>query len=159
MSPTLLRVLLAGPVLVAAAMTGWFAVADQLQLPFATTRLPANIAEAAADGHAPEVIRRLRFGEDPTRAYPLREHYITAPVLVATAPEAAVWARSVELMRLLDREGAIVGDAQRRELSCLAADLKIEDVAMYLSANEHIACTPGLAYRRLLARTTGEVVQ
>jgi hypothetical protein len=159
MTTILPRLFLTGPVLVAAGLTAWFVVAEQLELPFAMTRLPANIAEAAADGHAPEVVRRLRFGEDPTRVYPLRDHYISAAVMQATVPEAAMWSRSVELIRLLDREGAIVGEPERRELTCLAADLRMPDVVMYLSAGEHVACTPGLALRRLIARTTGEVVR
>src|SRR5262245_8811051 len=67
---------------------------------------PINIAEAAAQGSAAEVVRRVRQGEDPRGVRALRPESISSSVLRASALEAAVWSREVELVELLDRLGA-----------------------------------------------------
>jgi hypothetical protein len=157
MTPSILaRALIAAPVLAAAAVTGWLTIAEQLELPSVQARRPANIAEAAAAGNAAEVLRRLRFSEDPMRVYPVAEHYISTSVTRATALEAAMWPRRMQLIRLFDDEGAIVGDDLRRELTCLAADLKIAENVEYLSRGERVECEPGLALQRVFRRSSGE---
>lgn len=119
--------------------------------------VPANSAEAAGMGSAVHVVRFLRMGEDPNRVYPVRPEIISSAVLKATTLEAAMWSRQIELVQLLDREGAIVGDQRRRELACLAADLRVDDVVVYLSPDGVAHCDAGKAFERVLARTSGEV--
>ena len=80
---------------------------------------PINIAEAAAQGSAAEVVRRVRQGEDPRGIRALRPESISSSVLRASALEAAVWSREVELVELLDRLGAFQGN-ERERIGCLA---------------------------------------
>ena len=114
---------------------------------------PANSAEAAALGDAAMVTRSIRFGDDPTRVHALRPAFISPQVLRATTPEAALWSRQLEMIKLLDREGAIVGAASRRDLACLAIDLGLPHIADYL-VSPAPACVPGDAMRRMVERTT-----
>jgi hypothetical protein len=114
---------------------------------------PANSAEAAAIGDAATVTRAIRFGDDPTRVHVLRPAFISPQVLRATTPEAAMWARQLEMIKLLDREGAIVGAETRRGLACLAMDLGLPHIAEYLESPAP-ACVPGAAMQRVLERTT-----
>src|SRR5262245_44052559 len=72
-----------------------------------------NLAEAAALGSVSEVVRFLQAGEDPNRMVSVRPFVISSSVRQVTGLEAAVWHRSAELMRLLDKTGAIDGDARR----------------------------------------------
>lgn len=116
---------------------------------------PANAAEAAGMGSAVHVIRFIRLGVDPNRVYPVRPEIISSAVLRATTLEAAMWSRQVELVELLDREGAIVGAAQRHALACLAADLKVDDIVDYLAPDSISDCAPGKAFDRVAARTSG----
>jgi hypothetical protein len=114
---------------------------------------PSNLAEAAATGRADDVVRRLRRGEDPQRVYDLRPEAISSVVLKATTLEAAIWSRQRLMIELLDREGAIVDEAHRRELACLAADLDSPDVVEYLSPGGAPGCARGEVFNRVLART------
>jgi hypothetical protein len=59
------------------------------------------------------------------------------------------------MIRVLDREGAIVGADERRQLACLAQDLDLPDVANYLAPNQ--ACVRGAALERIIARSKPEV--
>jgi hypothetical protein len=56
-------------------------------------------------------------------------------------------------VRLLDRQGAIAEDGQRRALARLAADLDLGDVAAYLAVDGVAYCEPGQALARVTART------
>ncbi len=104
---------LAAPLGVAAALLIVVAAGERLgATPFAGV-VPANSAEAAGMASAADVLRFLRPGEDPNRVYPVRPEIISSAVRRATTLEAAMWSRQVELMQLLDREGAIVGPDQR----------------------------------------------
>ena len=116
---------------------------------------PANLAEAAGAARADLVVRFLRAGEDPARVYPVHRDVISSAVLQATALEAAIWARQLEMIELFDREGAIPhGSSARRALACLAVDLDVEDVAEYLSTAGDPSCTPDQALQAVMARTT-----
>jgi hypothetical protein len=145
------------PLTAAAMMLVLVAAGEQLGATPFTGMVPANSAEAAGMGSAVHVIRFLRMGEEPDRVYPVRPEIISSAVLKATTLEAAIWSRQIELVQLLDREGAIVGAQRRRELACLAADLRVEDVAEYLSPEGVAYCDAGKAFGRVLARTSGEV--
>jgi hypothetical protein len=115
---------------------------------------PANLAEAAGADRADLVVRFLRAGQDPARVYPIHRDVISSAVLHATALEAAIWSRQLEMIELLDRAGAIppAGDA-RRALACLAADLRVDDIVEYLSLPDAAPCVPEQALNAVMART------
>jgi hypothetical protein len=114
-----------------------------------------NSAEAAAAGDAPTALRFLRMGDNPSRMHPIRGDIISSKIRNATTLEAALWSRHIEMIRVLDREGAIVDADQRRELACLALDLELPEVADYLAPER--ACVPGAALERIIARSRPEV--
>jgi hypothetical protein len=114
-----------------------------------------NSAEAAAAGDAPTALRLLRMGDNPSVIHPIRSDIISSKIRYATTPEAALWSRHIEMIRVLDREGAIVDADQRRELACLALDLDLPDVANYLAPGQ--ACVQGAALERIIARSRTEV--
>ena len=116
---------------------------------------PLNAAEAAAAGDAAEVLRRLRFGEDPTRVEPLRPGIASSGVQRATTLEAAMWSRELEMIQMLDRHGAIVEPQTRRHLACLASDLDLADIARYLAADV-AHCEGDHALQHVIERTTGQ---
>ena len=116
---------------------------------------PRNVAEAAGMGHGPEVLRFLRSGQDATVILDVRPHIISSSVTRVSALEAAVWSRRAQLMRLLDREGAIPAGV-RAHLACLAADLGTAEVVDYLAATESARCEPGGTARRIAARSEVE---
>jgi hypothetical protein len=115
---------------------------------------PANLAEAAGSARADLVVLFLRAGEDPARVYPIHRDVISSAVLHATALEAAIWSRQLEMIELLDRAGAIPpGGGARPALACLAADLHVEDVAKYLTSADDPPCVPEQALNAVMART------
>lgn len=111
---------------------------------------PVNMAEAAGLGNAADVLRRLGVGEDPRSVLPVRPEIISSSVLRASALEAAVWSRQVELVKLLDRWGAFDG-GWRSRIGCLARDLQAEDIAAHLGATD--GCVPNAALDAVLERT------
>ena len=116
-----------------------------------------NIAEAAALGHASEVLRLRAAGQDPNRVWTVRENMISSTSMEVTALEAAIWSRRVQLIELLDRQGAIVGDESRRHLACLARDLASEEIVEYLSPRHRaLDCVPGQTLDRVVERTERE---
>jgi hypothetical protein len=119
-------------------------------------RRPANSAEAASLGNVADVVRFLAFGDNPARIYPVRPQFISSSVPYATTLEAAMWSRSLEVVKLLDERGAIVGDGSRHALACLAADLDLPDIVAYLAGSTAPACEPGAALRRVTARGAAE---
>lgn len=157
-------IVLVFPVLAATATMIGIAAAERLVPSAFAAHRPMNSAEAAALGNAAEVVRLLRFGEDPARVYPIRREIIGDSVQHATTLEAAMWARSVEMIRLLDDEGAIADDGARHALSCLASDLELPDVVEFLderiasgrgtNADHTDACEPGAALKQVLDRTS-----
>jgi hypothetical protein len=141
------------PIALATVILAWIPLAERVD-PDTDDRRPLNIAEAAGQGNASEVVRRLRLGEDPNRMYPVRPHVIPLPVTMTTAVEAAVWARQVRLMDLLDREGVILGGHSREELACLAGDIGAQDVAAYLAKGQPPTCEPRAALQHIIARSS-----
>ena len=101
-----------------------------------------NLAEAAAMGSVSEVVRFLQAGEDPNTLVDVRPFAISSAIHRVTGLEAAVWHRSAQLMQLLDRTGAIGDGETRRRLTCLAADLRVDEIVKYLSPNG-ASCVPG----------------
>jgi hypothetical protein len=68
-----------------------------------------------------------------------------------------MWSGHAEMVRALDREGAIVDPDQRRELACLALDLDMPEVADYLAPER--TCVKGAAVARIVARSKPEAAQ
>ena len=131
----------------------WVAAGEQVgATPFAGL-MPRNSAEAAALGSAGELLRFLRRGEDPHAVYPMHPSVASSAIARATTLEAAMWSRQLEMIQLLDREGAI-DSLDRPALACLAADLRIEDVMEYLAPEGVEECEPGSALARVAARTS-----
>ena len=116
--------------------------------------VPRNSAEAAGLGRAAELLRFLEAGQDPYAGYPVRPEILSSAILRATTVEAAMWSRQVEMIKLLEREGAINGSEEGAALACLAADLKIDDVVEHLAPEGLSGCEPGLALARVTARTS-----
>jgi hypothetical protein len=120
--------------------------------PFSPGRM-RNVAEAAGTGEASEILRMLRQGQDPRQVWPVRPEIISSTITRVSALEAAVWSRRAQVMVLLDRQGAITDEAQRRDLACLAADISAQEVVDYLSPSAPPECEKGKAMARVLART------
>src|SRR6266511_1234119 len=120
------------PVCIVTAGDAWVTAGERVGLTPLARHAPANIAEAAALGIAGDVFRLLRGGEDPHRVYTVDPEIISSLILRATALEAAMWSRQLEMIQLLDREGAIAA-ADRPALACLATDLRLDDIVEYLS--------------------------
>jgi hypothetical protein len=114
-----------------------------------------NVAEATGSGQASEVLRFLRAGQDPNQVWTVRRDIISSTITEVTALEAAVWSRHVQLMELLDREGAIADEGRRRHLACLANDLvpPVEDIVKYLAPDGPAGCEPGAALAVVTARS------
>ena len=148
-----IAVIAALPIVLASVVLAWIPLAERVD-PDTDDRRPLNIAEAAGQGNAAEVVRRLRLGEDPNRLYPVRPHIIPLPVTMTTVAEAAVWSRHVQLMDLLAREGVIVGGRPREDLACLAGDIGAGDVAAYLAAGHAPTCEPRAVLQRIIARSS-----
>ena len=121
------------------------------QTPFSGGPLQ-NIAEAAADGNAAEVLRRMAAGDNLGRVWPVRPEIISSSVPLATGLEAAVWSREGALVRLLDLRHAIGEGEIRHHLVCLALDIDAEEVADVLAGNRELSCEPGEALRVVLKR-------
>ena len=138
------------PPMVAVAAAAVFAVLEAAGNR-SITMTPANIAEAAGLANASEVLRLLRSGEDVSRVMPARPDIISSAIPRITALEAAVWSRHVELVRMLDHEGVILGD-ERRRLACLAADLQIGDIVEYLSPRVPPDCVAGQVEQEIRRR-------
>jgi hypothetical protein len=151
-SNTALAVLLA-PIVGATAILLAIAAAERSgRTPFSDGP-PQNPAEAAAMGNAADLMRMLGDGASAARVYRVRPHIISRELRNLTTVEAAMWARQIRMIELLDARGAIPGPA-RPGLACLARDLRLDDIAAYLDAATE--CTPGAALRRLQMRRSAE---
>jgi hypothetical protein len=129
-----------------------FVIAEQSGSAIFTYGPPRNLAEAAAIADAAEVMRLLRAGEDPTAVMAVRPEVISSSIKRVTALEASIWGREVELVRMLDREGAIQGDQRRRDLACLSEALKADAITKYLAPDGTNGCEAVDAVRRIEAR-------
>jgi hypothetical protein len=142
---------MAGAPVIALLLLGGFAVSETLgHTPLAYPR-PANIAEAAGMGRGAEVLRFLQEGADPTVVLPVHPEIISSSITRATALEAAIWGRRVEMIRMLDRLG-VIGPA-RAHMACLARDIRAADIAEYLGAESPDACEDGAAARLVRDRS------
>ena len=112
-----------------------------------------NLAEAAAMGSISEVVRFLSAGEDPNRIVTVRPYVISSSVTRVTALEAAVWHRSAELMKLLDRAGAIVDRDTRDHLTCLASDIRVDEIVNYFAPKGTPHCVPQEALNAIVERS------
>jgi len=115
-----------------------------------------NLAEAAAMGSVSEVVRFLQAGEDPNRLVDVRPFAISSAIHRVTGLEAAVWHRSAPLIQLLDRTGAIGHGETRRRLTCLAADVRVEEIVKYLAPDGASWCVPGQMIAEIEARSRDE---
>lgn len=146
------------PAAAATLIVLWFAGAETSGFtPFSMH--PENLAEAAAMGNAAETVRRLSFGQSPYRVERIRGDIIGTDSMQATALEAAVMSKRLELIRLLDSRGAFVGDDVRRNLSCLAEDFGAGEIQEYLGRGLAVECEPGVTRLRIIARTHPEVLR
>lgn len=153
--PFALAIALLAPLCIAMAGIVWVAAGERAgAAPFAGL-VPRNGAEAAGLGRAGELLRFLRRGDDPHAVHPVRPEIISSAILRATTLEAAMWSRQLEMIQLLEREGAIDSDRERGALACLAVDLEIDDVVAYLAPDRVEDCEPGQALERVVARTSG----
>jgi hypothetical protein len=118
-----------------------------------TYESPRNLAEAAGMATGAGVMRFLRAGEDPAAIVYVRPEVISSSITRVTALEAAVWGRQVELVRLLDRQGAIAGPERRREMACLSEALQADDITSYLAPSGTEGCDPEATMRRIEDRS------
>ncbi len=70
-----------------------------------------------------------------------------------SAVEGAMWTDGAAMIRLLEREGSVLTNAQRRQLACLARDLGQEATADYLTQGDRTPCAAGAALAAVRART------
>lgn len=140
------------PIVIVTAGAVWVTAGERLGLTPLAGLSSLNGAEAAALGRAGEVFRLLRAGEDPHQVQAVRPEVISSSVRGATVLEAAVWSRQLEMIQMLEREGALTA-ADRQPLACLATDLEVEDVAEYLAADGAAPCEEDDALERVMART------
>jgi hypothetical protein len=115
---------------------------------------PVNIAEAAGLGSGAEVLRLLRAGEDPSLVLPIRREIISSTVTKASAVEAAVWSRKVQLVELLVREGALTDPQQRHHVLCLSRDVGVGEIVEYLGKTDSAPCEDGSTQAAVQARSS-----
>ena len=114
---------------------------------------PQNVAEAAGMGSAAETMRRVMYGESAHRVEYVRPDIISERVTRVTALEAAIFSKKLELIRLLDRRGAIVDARTRQALACLARDIEANDIVEYLARGAELPCAEGAERERVMARS------
>jgi hypothetical protein len=142
---------IAGAPMAAFLLLAGFVASETLgHTPFAHDR-PANIAEAAGMGRGAEVLRFLHGGADPAVVMAVHPDIISSSITRATALEAAVWSRRVQMIRMLDRR-QLIAAASRAHLACLARDIRAADIAEYLGDSNPGACEAGATQRAIEAR-------
>jgi hypothetical protein len=107
-------------------------------------------------GSVSEVARFLQAGEDPNKIVEVRPFAISSAIRRVTGLEAAVWHRSAPLMKLLDGTGAIGDGETRRRVTCLAVDLRVEEIVRYLAPDGASWCVPGQMVAEIEARSREE---
>jgi len=140
------------PVVAASALVVSFVAFDMAGAPPLSYRMPTNMAEAAGMGSGWEVLRRLRDGEDPNAVQPVGPDVISSSIRRVSAVEAAVWGRRVQLLRLLEREGAIQGDETKRYLACLATIARVPAIVEHFAPGGASGCDEDRVLRQLEAR-------
>lgn len=146
-------VLVLAPMLAAMAVLLAFTIGEVNGVRPFSYQAPSNLAEAAGMGLAPEVLRLVRTGADPTRVETVRPDIISSQITKVTALEAAVWSRRAQLVRLLEREGALGTDADRSHMACLARALQVADIVAYLAPEGTPGCDPDHTVEQIMARS------
>ena len=116
---------------------------------------PQNIAEASGMGSAADIWRFFDQGEQPERVYDIRPEIISPQVTRASAVEAAIWSREVDVVRFLVERGALSAPAARRRMACLGAELGTKDIVEYLDPAHGAGCDGGSVADEIAARTIG----
>ncbi len=106
-------------------------------------------------GRASDLLRFVWLGQRPDEVLPLRPSIVSSQVQHATILEAAIWSRQLVLVRLLDAQNAIMDQAARHHLACLAVDIQLDDVIGYLAPDGVGTCAPDEGLARVLARNGG----
>ena len=114
---------------------------------------PRNAAEAAAFGRAADLVRLLRRGDHPEQVVAVRAGMVRESPAWLSAVEGAMWTDGPAMIRLLEREGAVLTDTKRRELACLARDLGETATADYLLPAAGTPCAAGAALAAVQSRT------
>jgi hypothetical protein len=143
---------LAAPCVLAVLWLGATAVIESRGIRMFGAIEPRNLAEAAAAGRAADVLRFLALDSDPTRVYDVRPGFIAPDVTRVTAIEAAVWSRQLALVELLEATAGALDERGRRQLACLAVDVRARDIADHLAPGG-IDCTPGAAAEAIRGRS------
>jgi hypothetical protein len=141
------------PAAAATAAVALFVLLDAAGATLFSDDPPLNIAEAAGMGSGPEVLRLLREGQDPTEVLPVRPYIISSNITRVTAVEAAVWGRRVQLLRLLEREGAFGGSEARQYVACLATIARVPSIVDEFAPSGVVACDVDEIIQRLKARS------
>ena len=114
---------------------------------------PRNAAEAAAVGRAADLVRLLRRGDHPEQVVAVRAGMIHDAPAWLSAVEGAMWADGPAMIRLIEREGAVLTAARRRQLACLARDLGQQSTTDYLAPGDRTGCVPGASLAAVRSRT------
>lgn len=146
-------VLVLAPMLAAMAVLLAFTIGEVNGVRPFSYQAPSNLAEAAGMGLAPEVLRLVRTGADPTRVENVRPDIISSQITRVTALEAVVWSRRAQLVRLLEREGVLGTDADRAHMACLARALQVADIVAYLAPDGTPDCDPDRTVEQIMARS------
>lgn len=109
-----------------------------------------GLPEAIVLGDAGGAVRLLERGARPGAVGLIRRGVLFGQPVLATPFEAAVLARDVRMLGLLESYEAI--GTQRAFLACLARDLDAPEVATRLAAAPAPECEAGRAFANLLAR-------
>jgi hypothetical protein len=142
---------LAAPLLTAACLVLGAQAAEWSGRDWWADSRPRNAAEAAAMGRAGDLVRLLRRGDHPEQIFPVRDGMLGESVAWVSVIEAAMWTEGAVMIRLLEREGAVITGSQRRRLACLARDLGRQSTADYLMTREE-ACVAGATLAAVRAR-------
>jgi hypothetical protein len=144
---------LAAPIIAAACVVVAVETAERSNRAWWEGTRPANAAEAAAFGRAADLVRLLRRGDHPEQIVAVRAGMIRESPAWLSPVEGAIWSAGPAMIRLIEREGAVLTDARRRQLACLARDLGEAASAEYLTQGESMTCAPGAALADVRART------
>jgi hypothetical protein len=144
---------LAGPIVATAAVVLVIQLAERSGRAWWDDSRPRNAAEAAAFDRPADLVRLVRRGDHPEQMFPVRAERVRGSPSWLSPIEAAMWAEGPPMIALLEREGAVLTDAKRRQLACLARDLGQEATARYLTAAIRASCEAGSALAAVMART------
>jgi len=102
---------------------GWVWAPDEVNLP-----------EAVATGDYAEVRRQLESGVDPNAPADVRKRLLGSKPVRVTPLQAAVWARSPIMVKMLIDGGAIVSSTSLAVLKCMNDENNNHDVRVLLDA-------------------------